>query len=89
MILSVLTFGNFFHFNVTAVNFERLLPVEIYGKALSMTETERLALPPYHSVITHIVTSYNLFIVIISCPYICDEFPIIYFAHVRYEVVCR
>lgn len=77
MILSVVLFGNFFHFNVTAGNFKSLLCVEIHGNVLSVTETiycDRLALPPYPSAITHIVTSDHLF-KIMSLPYVCDEFP--------------
>lgn len=73
MILSVLSFGNFFHFNVTAGNFDSLLPIEIHGNGLSMTETvccDRLALPPYHSAVTHSVTSENFYhLLLLLCPF--------------------
>lgn len=64
----MLSFGNFFHFNVTAGNFESLLPIEIHGNALSVTETvycDRLALPPHRSATTHAVTSDHLLL----CPF--------------------
>lgn len=91
MMLSVLSIWNFFHFNVTASNFESFHSIEIYSNTFSITEPvycDRLLVGPYHSAITYIVTS-DHFLLHHFLMVVMTEVPFIYFCLCLMQMACH
>lgn len=81
MILSVLSFGNFFHFNVTTQNYWNPQQHSLCDWNRPLWRACTVFLP--FSYYSHCY--FTSFIIIMPLPYVCDEFPFLYFAQHWYK----